>query len=140
MFVLDTNVVSELMKERPDPRVLRWIDAQLTDTLFMTSVTEAEVRTGIAMLPEGARRRSLAAAAERLFDVLFAERVLPFDRDAAEAYATLAAARRTAGRPISQFDCQVAAIAHSRDAAVVTRDVGDFEGPGLSVVNPWGDA
>ena len=139
MFVLDTNVVSELMRARPDARVLRWMDSQLTDTLFMTSVTEAEIRTGIAILPEGERRRGLAASAERLFDVLFTARILPFDSDAAQAYAMLAAERRVAGRPISQFDCQVAAIARSRGASVATRNVDDFEGCGLSIINPWDD-
>ena len=139
MFVLDTNVVSELMRERPDPVVLGWMDKQLTDTLLVTAVTEAEVRTGIAILPEGERRRGLAAAAERLFGVLFAERILPFDSDAARAYATLAAERRAAGRPMSQADCQIAATARSRGVPIATRDVGGFEGCGVDVINPWAD-
>ena len=139
MFVLDTNVVSELMRERPDPEVLGWMDSQLTVNLFVTSVTEAEIRTGIAILPGGERQRGLATAAERLFGVYFSERILPFDSDAAQAYAMLAAERRTAGRPISQSDCQIAAIARSRGAAVVTRDVGGFEGLGLDVIDPWPD-
>ena len=139
MFVLDTNVVSELMRERPDPEVLGWMDNQLTVNLFVTSVTEAEIRTGIAILPEGERQRGLAAAAERLFGVFFSERILSFDSDAAQAYAMLAAERRTARRPISQSDCQIAAIAHSRGAPVVTRDVGGFEGCGLDVIDPWAD-
>ena len=139
MFVLDTNVVSELMRGRPDPEVLRWMDKQLTVDLFVTSVTEAEIRTGIAILPEGERQRGLAAAAERLFGVFFVERILPFDSEAARAYAMLAAKRRSDGRPISQSDCQIAAIAHSRGAPVVTRDVDDFEGCGLEVIDPWTD-
>ena len=94
MFVLDTNVVSELMRERPSREVLGWMDNQLTDNLFVTSITEAEIRTGIAILPEGERQRGLATAAERLFGVFFAERILPFDSDAAQAYAMLAAERR----------------------------------------------
>ena len=125
------------MRERPNPEVLGWMDNQLTDSLFVTSVTEAEIRTGIAILPEGERQRGLAAAAERLFGVLFAERILPFDSDAARAYAMLAAERRAAGRPISQADCQIAAIAQSREAPVATRDVDDFEGCGLDVIDPW---
>ena len=137
MFVLDTNVVSELMRERPSPEVLGWMDNQLTDSLFVTSVTEAEIRTGIAILPDGERQRGLAAAAERLFGVFFAERILPFDSDAARAYAMLAAERRVAGRPISQADCQIAAIAQSRGALVATRDVDDFDGCGLDVIDPW---
>ena len=139
MLVLDTNVVSELMRERPSPEVLGWMDNQLTDNLFVTSITEAEIRTGIAILPEGERRRGLAAAAERLFSVLFSERILPFDSDAARAYATLAAERRDAGRPISQADCQIVAIARCRGASVATRDVDDFEKSGFEVINPWSD-
>ena len=139
MLVLDTNVVSELMRERPNPDVLRWVDNQLTDNLFVTSVTEAEIRTGIAILPEGERQRGLAASAERLFSVLFSERILPFDSNAARAYAMLAADRRVAGRPISQSDCQIAAIARCRGASVATRDVDDFEGSGIEVINPWTD-
>ena len=137
MFVLDTNIVSELMRERPNPKVLGWMDNQLTDNLFVTSVAEAEIRTGIAILPEGERKLGLAAAAERLFGVFFAERILPFDSDAAQAYAMLAVERRAAGRPISQFDCQIAAIAYSQGASVVTRDVDGFEGCGLDVIDPW---
>ena len=139
MLVLDTNVVSELMRERPNPDVLRWVDNQLTDNLFVTSVTEAEIRTGIAILPEGERQRGLAASAERLFSVLFSERILPFDSDAARVYAMLAAERRVAGRPINQSDCQIAAIARCRGASVATRDVDDFEGSGIEVINPWTD-
>ena len=137
MLVLDTNVVSELMRERPNPEVLRWVDDQPTGNLFVTSVTEAEIRTGIAILPEGERRRGLAAAAERLFSVLFSERILPFDSDAARTYAILAAERRVAGRPISQADCQIAAIARCRGMSVVTRNVHDFEESGFEVINPW---
>ena len=139
MFVLDTNVVSELMRERPNPEVMGWMDNQLTDDLFVTSITEAEVRTGIAILPDGERQRGLAAAAERLFAVFFSERILPFDSDAAQAYAMLATERRAAGRPMSQSDCQIAAIAYSQGAPVVTRDADDFEGCGLDVIDPWED-
>ncbi len=137
MFVLDTNVVSELMRERPNPQVLGWMDNQFTGNLFVTSVTEAEIRTGIAILPEGERQRGLAAAAERLFGVFFAERILPFDSDAAQAYAMLAAARRAAGRPTSQADCQIAAVARSVGASIVTRNARDFSGAGIDIVDPW---
>jgi predicted nucleic acid-binding protein len=99
MIVLDTNVVSEFMRDHPRPEVLAWLDQQLANTLFVTAVTEAEVRSGIALLPSGRRRRGLAAAAERAFGVLFAERILPFDSAAARAYAVIAADRRAAGRP-----------------------------------------
>ena len=137
MFLLDTNVVSELMKDRPEPTVLAWLDLQLTERLFVTSITEAEVRSGIAMLPEGQRKSSLAGSAERVFSKFFGDRVLPFDSDSAQEYAKIWVSRRSAGRPISQSDCQIAAIARHRGARVVTRNVSDFQGPGIDVVNPW---
>ena len=139
MFILDTNVISELMQERPHPTVLEWIDDRLKRDLYVAAVTQAEVLTGIAILPEGKRRQGLAAAADRAFDGMFADRVLPFDRSAAGAHAKIAAARRSAGRPISQADCQIAAIAAARGGSVVTRNVRDFEGTGVAVVNPWED-
>ena len=137
MLILDTNVVSELMREHPRPEVLAWIDRQLTDDLYVTAVTDAEVRTGIAILPEGARRRGLTAAAAHAFGVLFAERVLPFDSDAAQAFAAITATRRSVGYPISQADCQIAAIARSISASIATRNVSDFEDCGIDIVNPW---
>ena len=102
MVLLDTNVVSDLMRAAPSAEVVVWMDALPPRELFVTAITEAEVRTGIAILPAGARRRGLADAAERTFRGLFAGRVLPFDSDAAHAYADIAAASRAAGRPISQ--------------------------------------
>ena len=137
MLVLDTNVVSELMRGSPHSEVLAWLDDQLTSTLFVTAITEAEIRTGLAILPGGERQRGLANAAERAFGVLFSERILPFDSAAAHAYALIAAARRVSGRPISHADCQIAAIARSRGASVATRDVNAFKGCGVEVINPW---
>ena len=137
MVVLDTNVVSEMMLDSPHPGVLVWMDSRPARELFVTAVTEAEVRTGIAFLPEGARRRELAGAAERALGSLFAGRVLPFDSTAARFYADIAAIRRAAGRPISQTDCQIAAIARSRGMAVATRNVQDFSGTGIEVIDPW---
>ena len=137
ILVLDTNVVSEFMKARPDPQVLTWIDSQLTSSLFVTTITEAEVRTGIAYLPEGRRQRGLTAAADRAFNVLFADRILPFDSAAARTYATIASGRRAAGDPISQSDCQIAAIARSVGASVATRDASGFRGCGIDVISPW---
>lgn len=136
LLVLDTNVISELMRQRPDPHVLNWLDAQPATSLFTTSITEAEVRTGVAMLPGGRRRTGLAAAADRLFD-LFGDRVLPFDSPAARAYAILVARRRAAGRPVAQADGQIAAIARSRNATVVTRNVEHFEDSAIDVIDPW---
>ena len=140
MVVLDTSVVSEMMLDSPHPRVLAWIDSRPARELFVTAVTEAEVRTGIAILPEGARRRDLADAAERTLGSLFAGRVLPFDSSAARSYAEIAAIRRAAGRPISQADCQIGAIARSRGMAVATRNVQDFSATGVEVVDPWAEA
>ena len=140
MVALDTNVVSEMMLDSPNPRVLAWMDSRPARELFVTAVTEAEVRTGIAILPEGARRRDLADATERTLASLFAGRVLPFDSTAARSYAEIAAIRRATGRPISQADCQIAAIARSRGMAVATRNVQDFAGTGVEVVDPWAEA
>ena len=140
MVVLDTNVVSELMRDDPHSDVLVWLDDRPTRELFVTAVTEAEVRTGIAFLPEGRRRRGIAEAADRAFGGLFAGRVLPFDSEAARAYAEIAAARRVAGRPVSQADGQIAAIARSRGMAVATRNVRDFDDMGIDIIDPWASA
>ena len=139
MVVLDTNVVSELMRDDPHADVLVWLDDQPTRELFVTAVTEAEVRTGIAFLPEGRRRRGIAEAADRAFGGLFAGRVLPFDSDAARAYAEVAATCRAAGRLVSQADGQIAAIARSRGMAVATRNVRDFADMGIDLIDPWAD-
>lgn len=140
MVVLDTNVVYELMQSAPSSKVLAWLDDRPTRELFMTAVTEAEIRTGIAFLPEGGRRRGLAEAAERAFGGLFAGRVLPFDSAAARVYAEIAAARRASGRPLSQTDGQIAAIARSRGMTVATRNVRDFGETGIEVIDPWAAA
>ena len=108
MIVLDTNVVSELMKSAPEPAVMAWIDAIPGATLFLSAVTQAEILYGVALVPEGKRREGLALAARTAFDTYFRGRILPFDSEAAEAFAELAAGRRRAGRPISQADAQIA--------------------------------
>ena len=137
MVVLDTPIVSELMRDRPRADVLGWLDEQPTRALFVTAVTEAEVLTGIAILPEGRRKRILADAAARAFGGLLSGRVLPFDSAAAQTYSVIAAARRAAGRPISQSDGQIAAIARSRNMAIATRNVRDFEDMGIDLIDPW---
>ena len=139
MIVLDTNVVSELMKSAPDAAVARWIADQQATSLYTTSITQAEVLHGILLLPAGKRRAALEAAAEAMFDKDFGGRVLPFGSDAARAYAQIAAQRRRSGRPISKFDAQIAAITRTARAAVATRDVGDYDGCGIKVMNPWDD-
>lgn len=136
MIVLDTNVISELMKSAPAPSVLAWIDRAPALTLFIAAITKAEILYGIALLPEGKRRDSLSFAAHAAFGY-FQDRILPFDSDAAEAFAILAASRRQSGRPITQPDAQIAAIARSRGATLATRNVPDFEECGVEVVNPW---
>jgi predicted nucleic acid-binding protein len=137
MIVLDTNVISELMRDSPQQTVLTWFGAQPASSLFVTTVTEAEILTGIALLPDGRRRSGLAESADRVFTALFAGRILVFDSDAANIYAEIFAQRHAAGRPISQADCQIAAIARSREAAISTRNVTDFEGVGVELIDPW---
>lgn len=137
MIVLDTNVVSELMKSAPDAAVAQWVAEQQATTLYTTSVTQAEVLHGILLLPAGKRRTSLEAAAEAMFEKDFGGRVLPFGGNAARAYAQIAAQRRRSGRPISSFDAQIAAIARTVRATVATRNVGDYNDCGVKIVNPW---
>ena len=138
MIILDTNVLSELMRPLPNVDVLAWMAAQPRPSLFTTTLTEAELRLGIELVSEGARRARLAVAVEGVFHEDLAGAVLPFDRAAARSYALIVAARRRSGRPISPIDAQVAAIAVSRGAAVATRNVVDFTGCGCEVINPWG--
>ena len=140
MFVLDTNVVSELMRPAPAPAISSWVAERATSSLFLTAVTEAELRFGLAVMPPGKRRDSLRADLERMLDTGFANRILPFDSDAARAYAEIAAGRRGIGRPIGQADGQIAAIARARGMAVATRNVRDFEDMGIDIFNPWDGA
>lgn len=137
MILLDTNVVSELMKSAPEPAVMAWINAIPGAAVFVSAVTQAEILYGVALVPDGKRRQGLARASRTVFQTYFRGRVLPFDSEAAEAFAELAAARRQSGRPITQADAQIAAIARSRGAELATRNVLDFEGCGVDVINPW---
>ena len=137
MFILDTNVVSELMRPTPDPVIESWFAEHATSSLFLTAVSEAELRFGLAVMPIGKRREGLASALRRVLETGFANRILPFDSSAARAYAEIAAARRRVGRPIPVADCQIAAIARSRDMAVATRNVRDFEDAGIDISDPW---
>ncbi len=140
MIVLDTNVLSELLRPTPAPQVEAWLAAQDGANVYFTAVGEAELRHGVAILPAGRRRDALAQAIEGMLDEDFRDRILPFDREAARAYAAIAAERRAAGRPISQFDCQIAAIARAHGASVATRNTGDYEGCGVAVIDPWEQA
>ena len=137
MILLDTNVVSELMRPVPAPAVMSWLAAQPAASLFISAVTEAELRYGVTLLPEGRRRADLMAAVDAMLAEDFTGRILPFDSAAAVAYAAIAAGRRQEGKPISQFDAQIAAIAQSRGAELATRNVSDFEGCEVEVINPW---
>jgi len=137
VIILDTNVVSEFLKVAPAPQVEAWLSGQDGMQLYFTAVGEAELRRGVAILPVGRRRSALAVAVDVILEKDLQGRILPFDRAAATAYAIIASARRTAGRPISQFDCQIAAIAKARDAALATRNIRDFEGCGVDLIDPW---
>ena len=137
MILLDTNVVSELMKTTPAQSVVSWVSAQPGSSLYTTSITQAEILHGIALLPPGQRRRAIEAAAHAMFAEDFAGRILAFGSDAAPLYANIAADRRRPGRPISNFDAQIAAIAMSVGATVATRNIADFMDSGVELINPW---
>jgi predicted nucleic acid-binding protein len=137
VIILDTNVISELMRPRPSPRVAAWVAQQSVTELFTTSITAAEIFYGIELIAKGKRREELLAAAEAMFAEDLAERVFGFESDAARAFSSIAARRRALGRPISHADAQIAAIAQVRGAKLVTRNVGDFLDCGLDVFDPW---
>jgi predicted nucleic acid-binding protein len=136
MIILDTNVLSELMRPQPAPAVLDWLAARPAGALHVTSISYAEILFGIGLLPEGKRQRALADQARAMFAEDFAGRVLGFDMAAAPAYATIAAQRRLAGKPIGPIDGMIAAIARTHGAAMATRD-SDLADCGVPVVNPW---
>ena len=140
MIVLDTSVVSELMRPDPSSNVVDWVAGQAVPRLHLSTISEAELRYGMEILPAGERRTRLLDEVEGMLSEDFAGRILPFDSAAAHAYAVIAAARRAAGRPINHADCQIAAIARCRGASVATRDVADFEGSGIDLIDPWADA
>lgn len=137
MIVLDTNVLSELLAPAPCAAVEAWLANQPALAVFTTAVTEAEILYGLRLLPEGRRRRDLEAAILPIFREDFADRILPFDSEAADAYASIVVTRRNAGRPISQFDAQIAAITASKGAMLATRNVSDFLETGIPIINPW---
>ena len=132
--LLDTNVVSELMRKAPDPTVAVWAAGHRLEHLFFSAVGEAELRYAAAILPTGQRRETLLSDIEKTLAEAFDGRVLPFDSGAARAYADIAAERRSTGRPVAPADCQIAAIARSRRMAVTTRNVRDFGDAGI---DPW---
>jgi toxin FitB len=137
MIVLDTNVLSELMRPAPSEAVLRWMAVHPATSLFTTTVTQAEILFGLALMPEGRRRADLLMAAEQMFAEDFAGRVLAFDAPSAVAFAAIAANRRQKGRPTGTFDAQIAAITSSHGAALATRNVADFLDCGITIIDPW---
>ena len=139
MLILDTNVLSELMRAKPNDKVIKWFAAQRTESLFTTAVTQAEILYGVAILSKGKRRNTIEAAVNEMFEKDFEGRILSFDSSSAKSYAHIVALRRAAGKPISQFDAQIAAIAHSRHANLATRNTDDFQGCDIVVIDPWNE-
>lgn len=137
MILLDTNVISEPLRRAPDARVVAWIDAQPLETLYLSAITVAELRTGVALLPAGKRREELHESLEKQVLPLFTGRVLPFDLAATQAYADLRAKARAAGAAIAPADGFIAAIAAAQGLIVATRDTTPFEAAALTVINPW---
>jgi predicted nucleic acid-binding protein len=137
MFVLDTNVLSAIMSSQPVPEVAAWVAAQPEETLFTATVCQAEILAGIAILPDGRRRRTFEEAADAIFADDFDGRILPFDSTAAGLYAQLFAIRRRAGRSTATADLMIAAVAPAQDASLATRDIPDFQECGLTLINPW---
>jgi predicted nucleic acid-binding protein len=138
VIVLDTNVVSEALKPAPTESVLRWLSSQEPLSVFVTVITQAEMLYGVEVLASGTRKQGLMTLTEKLFGQEgFQGRILPFDQQSAREYASILASRKAAGRPISQFDAMIAAIARSHGATVATRNTTDFEHCGIRLTNPW---
>jgi len=136
VIILDTNVISEIMKASPSVRVTKWLASHHHSRVFTTSVTQAEIFFGLELMPHG-RKRALYDAAAAMFRDQFVDHVLAFDGDASHIFAAIASGRRKAGQPIGQFDCQIAAIARSHGAAIATRDLRDFADCGVELIDPW---
>lgn len=139
MIVLDTNVISEMMRSQPAEAVIHWFGAHTSGALFTTSLNYAEILAGIEMMPDGRRRNRLADTAREMFAADFYGRVLIFDQAAAEHYADIVASRKRMGKPIEPIDAQIAAVARSHEMELATRNVSDFEHCGIAIINPWSD-
>nr|VFK45832.1 MAG: hypothetical protein BECKSD772F_GA0070984_12562 [Candidatus Kentron sp. SD]VFK49848.1 MAG: hypothetical protein BECKSD772E_GA0070983_12571 [Candidatus Kentron sp. SD]VFK81231.1 MAG: hypothetical protein BECKSD772D_GA0070982_12621 [Candidatus Kentron sp. SD] len=137
MIILDTNVVSEPMKTNGNQAVRTWLDRQVAETLYLTTISLAELMLGVELLPAGKRKEGLHTALNRLLIELFGSRILPFDRSAAVAYATLVGKARTDGHSLPMADGQIAAIATVCGFAVATRDEAPFVAAGAPIINPW---
>jgi len=137
MILLDTNVISEPLRRAPEARVINWIDAQSLETLYLSAITVAELRFGVATLPVGKRRDELQSSLENQILPLFSGRVRPFELDCTAAYAELMAKAKSAGLAIAAADGYIAAIAATNRFSVATRDVSPFQAAGVNVINPW---
>lgn len=138
MILLDTNVISELMRPKPDAIVVEWLDRQKDESVWICSITQAEILMGLALMPEGKRKHGLMHVAAAMFDEDFAKRCLPFDSDAAKHYANIVSKRTRQGSPISVEDAQIASIAKANGLSIATRNLKDFSDiGGLVVLNPW---
>ena len=137
MVVLDTNVVSEIMRPRPEPAVLAWLDAQAPSELWLTAVGAAELMFGIARLDDGARKQQLARNVSAMLETDFAGQVLPFDLAAASVHAQMVAQRERVGQPIAMADAQMASVCLAHGATLATRNQKHFDGLGLTIINPW---
>ena len=137
MIILDTNVVSELMRPKPDPQVLSWLRGQNAPQIHLTALTVAEIRRGLALLPEGRRRKSLEGAFATFLTEGFGERILPFTEKTTRFYAPLYKARVDAGLGVGEIDLIIAAMAREHQASLATRNTSDFEHCGLRLINPW---
>ena len=137
MILVDTNVISEPLRQSPEPRVIEWIDAQAIETLYLAAITVAELRFGVASLPAGKRRDTLHQSVERQVLPLFAGRVLPFDMATSQCYAESMAKARSAGLAIGTADGYIAATAIANGMMIATRDTSPFEAAGVPIINPW---
>jgi predicted nucleic acid-binding protein len=137
VIILDTNVVSEPLRSNPDPAVVAWIDAQVIETLYLSTITVTELHYGIAVLPDGKKKDGLRMSLNERILPLFQSRILPFDMEAAVICADLRARARAAGHGIGTADSYIAGIAAAKGLTVATRDTQPFEATGVSVINPW---
>ncbi len=139
MILLDTNVISEQMRLQPSPVVQSWFDKITGEAVYLSSVTEAELLSGIAMMPDGKAKLLRATKVDHILHNIFKDHILPFESKAAAFYAETFAHRKSIGRPISVLDCMIAAIAKANNCKLATRNVADFEGCGIEIINPWGE-
>lgn len=137
MIILDTNVVSEPLRPKPNSQVLEWLDRQAPETLYLTTISLAEILSGVELLPAGRKRSKLQAAFIEQMLPLFDKRILPFDSEAAPPYARISARMRASGRAISFADCAIAAIATTQGFSIATRNGRDFKGTGVEILDPW---